>query len=98
MATINVIIFHFFSVATFTHRRSAQKKNLILRKLTGVPKNIDSISHFGATRLIFVEMLLHLKIMTELGGFQLTNSTHKAYSVGICEISILPLAVHFCPV
>merc|ERR1711954_400716 len=44
----------FFSVATFSHRRSARIKKLILRKLTGSPKNLgvdtfpDPLRHFGA--------------------------------------------------
>ena len=44
----------FFSVATFSHRRSARIKKLIQRKLTGTPKNLgvdtfpDPLRHFGA--------------------------------------------------
>ena len=45
---------HHFPVATFSHRRSAQIKKLILSKLTGAPKNLgldpfpDPVGHFGA--------------------------------------------------
>ena len=43
-----------FPVVYFSHRRSARIKKLILRKLTGAPKNLgvdtfpDPVSHFGA--------------------------------------------------
>ena len=60
VASINVIIFFlfsflfFFPVVYFSHRRSARIKKLILRKLTGAPKNPgldplpDHVGHFGA--------------------------------------------------
>ena len=44
----------FSSVATFSHRRSARIKKLILRKLLRMPKNLggdafpDPVGHFGA--------------------------------------------------
>ena len=44
----------FFSVATFSHRRSARIKNLIAQKLTAAPKNLgvnpfpDPVGHFAA--------------------------------------------------
>ena len=44
----------FFSIATFSHRRSAWIKKLIYQKLTGTPKNLkvdtfpDPVGHFGA--------------------------------------------------
>ena len=45
----------FFSVATFSHRRDAKIKKLILRKLLWIPENLgvdtfpDPIGHFGAS-------------------------------------------------
>ena len=52
-----LFFFHFpffFSVATFSHRRSARIKKLIQRKLLRMPKNLgvdtfpDPVAHFGA--------------------------------------------------
>ena len=46
-------IFHFFSVATFSHGRSAHMKKLIYQKLIGAPNNLgfnpfpDPVGHFG---------------------------------------------------
>ena len=46
--------FH-YSFPPLSHRRSAQIKKLIVRKLTGAPKNhgvhpfLDPVGHFGAT-------------------------------------------------
>ena len=46
--------FHFSSVATFSHRRSARIKKLIYQKLLRMPKNLgedtspDPVGHFGA--------------------------------------------------
>ena len=59
---INPVIFplffpHFYSLATFSHRRSARIKKLNQQKLTGVPKNLgmdtfpDSVGHIGFLRV-----------------------------------------------
>ena len=54
VACIKIFFSHFISVATFSHRRNARIKKLILRKLTGTPKNLgvdtfpDPLCHFGA--------------------------------------------------
>ena len=48
-----------FSVATFSHRRSAQIKKLILQKLMGAPRNLgvhhfpDPVGYFGAPWRLF---------------------------------------------
>ena len=48
----SIPFFSIFSVATFSHRRSARVKKLIYLKLTGASKNVDTlpgpIGHFGA--------------------------------------------------
>ena len=60
----------FFSITTFSHKRRARIKKLILRKLTKGPKNLrvhpfpDPCGHFGATwRPIWI-----FKALIEAGG------------------------------
>ena len=50
---------HFFSVATFSHRRSAQIKKLILRKLFGAAillKTSDLVFLFGGSKLALLAL------------------------------------------
>ena len=71
------IFFHsIFSVATFSHRRSAQIKKLLLRKLTGAPKNLG-VDHFPTPSAILRPPGGHFEVLIE-GMIESKNLFNKS--------------------
>ena len=89
------LFFHFFSIATFSHRRSARIKKLILQKLTGAPRNLGidpfqtptailgpSGGHFGFL-LVFVFFIIKYNTASLVSG--------SKYLVAIIRVHIIQL-------